>query len=132
LSNIEIASFLRWYLVVELHGPEYARRYFCTYDMLENNMMKVCFLNFCSIPLFPQFPACIECLRQLVGREDGDEDGFRLWQSLSRQNELTAQLCSIMKEIRNVRGSAQKKIDKLRQLLSGSGNFCELTNFDEV
>jgi phosphatidylinositol 3-kinase len=59
LSNIEIASFLRWYLVVELRGPTYARRHFCTNDMLENNMMK------------------------LVGREDGDEDGFKLWQSLS-------------------------------------------------
>jgi phosphatidylinositol 3-kinase len=66
----------------------------------------------------------------LVGREDGDEDGFRLWQSLTRQTDLTAQLCSIMKDVRNVRGSAQKKIEKLRQLLSGV--FSELTNFDEV
>ncbi|KAL6660884.1 hypothetical protein ACP70R_000268 [Stipagrostis hirtigluma subsp. patula] len=104
-SNIEIASFLRWYILVELHGPAYARRYYSTYDMLENSMMK------------------------LVGREDGDEDGFRLWQSLTRQTDLTAQLCSIMKDVRNVRGSAQKKIDKLRQLLSGV--FSELTNFDE-
>lgn len=66
----------------------------------------------------------------MVGREDGDEDGFRLWQSLTRQTDLTAQLCSIMKDVRNVRGSAQKKIEKLRQLLSGV--FSELTNFDEV
>jgi phosphatidylinositol 3-kinase len=105
LSNIEIASFLRWYILVELHSPAYARRYYGTYDMLENSMMK------------------------LVGREDGDEDGFRLWQSLTRQTDLTAQLCSIMKDVRNVRGSAQKKIEKLRQLLSGV--FSELTNFDE-
>jgi hypothetical protein len=35
-----------------------------------------------------------------------------------------------MKDVRNVRGSAQKKIDKLKQLLSGV--FSELTNFDEV
>ncbi|XP_062191805.1 phosphatidylinositol 3-kinase, root isoform-like isoform X2 [Phragmites australis] len=105
LSNIEIASFLRWYILVELHGPAYARRYYSIYDMLENSMMK------------------------LVGREDGEEDGFRLWQSLTRQTDLTAQLCSIMKDVRNVRGSAQKKIDKLRQLLSGV--FSELTNFDE-
>ncbi|GJN09689.1 hypothetical protein PR202_ga27717 [Eleusine coracana subsp. coracana] len=34
-----------------------------------------------------------------VGREDGDEDGFRLWQSLFRQTELTAQLCTIMKDV---------------------------------
>ncbi|CAL5003099.1 unnamed protein product [Urochloa decumbens] len=105
LSNIEIASFLRWYILVELHSPAYARRYYGTYDMLENSMMK------------------------LVGREDGDEDGFRLWQSLTRQTDLTAQLCSIMKDVRNVRGSAHKKIEKLRQLLSGV--FSELTNFDE-
>ncbi|TVU42112.1 hypothetical protein EJB05_08502 [Eragrostis curvula] len=105
LSNIEIASFLRWYIVVELHGPAYARRYYSIYDLLENGMMK------------------------LVGREDGDEDGFRLWQSLTRQTDLTAQLCTIMKDVRNVRGNAQKKIDKLRHLLSGV--FSELTNFDE-
>ena len=67
---------------------------------------------------------------QRVAREDGDEDGFRLWQSLSRQTELTAQLCSIMKDVKNVRGSAQKKVEKLRELLSGV--FSELTNFDEV
>ncbi|KAL5647137.1 hypothetical protein ACJX0J_041492, partial [Zea mays] len=40
LSNIEIASFLRWYILVELHSPAYARRYYGTYDMLENSMMK--------------------------------------------------------------------------------------------
>ncbi len=63
-------------------------------------------------------------------RDDGDEDGFRLWQSLTRQTELMAQLGSIMKDVKQVRGSAQKKIDGLRQLLSGV--FSELTNFDEV
>ena len=41
LSNIEIASFLRWYVVVELHNHAYARRYYSTYDMLEDEMMKV-------------------------------------------------------------------------------------------
>lgn len=105
LSNIEIASFLRWYVVVELHNPAYARRYYSTYDMLEDEMMK------------------------MVAREDGDEDGFRLWHGLLRQTELTAQLCSIMKDVRNVRGSSQKKVEKLIQLLSGV--FSELTNFDE-
>lgn len=67
----------------------------------------------------------------LVGRMGMKMDfEFRLWQSLTRQTDLTAQLCSIMKDVRNVRGSAQKKIEKLRQLLSGV--FSELTNFDEV
>ena len=46
LSNIEIASFLRWYVVVELHDHAYARRYYSTYDMLEDEMMKVCSLTF--------------------------------------------------------------------------------------
>lgn len=35
-----------------------------------------------------------------------------------------------MKDVRNVCGSAEKKVDKLRQLLSGV--FSELTAFDEV
>lgn len=46
LSNIEIASFLRWYVVVELHDHAYAKRYYSTYDMLEDEMMKVCSLPF--------------------------------------------------------------------------------------
>lgn len=61
---------------------------------------------------------------------NGDEDGFKLWQSLVRQTELTAQLCSIMRDVRNVRGNTQKKIEKLRQLLSGL--LSELTYFEEV
>lgn len=67
---------------------------------------------------------------QLGPSANGDEDGFKLWQSLVRQTELTAQLCSIMKDVRNVRGGTQKKIEKLRQLLSGL--LSELTYFDEV
>lgn len=47
-----------------------------------------------------------------------------------RQTELTAQLCSIMRDVRNVRGGTQKKIEKLRQLLSGL--LSELTYFEEV
>lgn len=46
------------------------------------------------------------------------------------QNELTAQLCRVMRDIKNVKGGTQKKIDKLRQLLSGL--LSELTYFDEV
>lgn len=67
---------------------------------------------------------------QLGPGSNGDEDGFKLWQSLVRQTELTAQLCSIMRDVRNVRGGTQKKIEKLRQLLSGL--LSELTYFDEV
>jgi len=58
------------------------------------------------------------------------EDGYQLWQSLVRQTELTAQLCSITREVRNVRGNTQKKIEKLRQLLGGL--LSELTYFEEV
>ncbi|KAL6007020.1 hypothetical protein ACLOJK_032516 [Asimina triloba] len=105
LSNIELASFLRWYVAVELHDPAYAKRFYCTYEILEDNMMK------------------------LTAGVNGEEDGFKLWQSLVRQTELTAQLCSIMRDVRNVRGGTQKKIEKLRQLLSGL--LSELTYFEE-
>ncbi|KAF7123343.1 hypothetical protein RHSIM_Rhsim12G0115800 [Rhododendron simsii] len=105
LRNIELASFLRWYVAVELHDPAYAKRFYCTYEILEENMMK------------------------LGAGVSGDEDGFKLWQSLVRQTELVAQLCSIMRDVRNVRGGTQKKIEKLRQLLSGL--LSELTYFEE-
>lgn len=58
------------------------------------------------------------------------EDGYTLWRSLVRQTELVAQLCTIMREVGAVRGNTQKKIEKLRQLLSGL--LSELTYFDEV
>ncbi|GAV61020.1 LOW QUALITY PROTEIN: Arf domain-containing protein/PI3_PI4_kinase domain-containing protein/PI3Ka domain-containing protein/PI3K_C2 domain-containing protein [Cephalotus follicularis] len=105
LHNIELASFLRWYVAVELHDPAYAKRFYSTYEILEENMMK------------------------LLGGVNGEEDGFKLWQSLVRQTELTAQLCSITRDVRKVRGNTQKKIEKLRQLLSGL--LSELTYFEE-
>lgn len=61
---------------------------------------------------------------------DEDEDGIRLWESLMRQTGLTAQLCTIMRDVKGVRGGTQKKIEKLRQLLSGLHS--ELTYFEEV
>lgn len=69
----------------------------------------------------------------LQARTDGKKDsetGEKLWQSLVRQQELTAQICTIMRDVKNVRGSTQKKIEKLRLLLSGL--LSELTYFDEV
>ncbi|KAK2395675.1 Phosphatidylinositol 3- and 4-kinase family protein [Trifolium repens] len=105
LSNIEFASFLRWYVAVELYDPAYAKRFYCTYEILEENMMK------------------------MGAGANGEEDGFKRWQSLVRQTELTAQLCTITRDVRNVRGNTQKKIEKLRQLLSGL--LSELTYFDE-
>ncbi|KAF0930784.1 hypothetical protein E2562_035256, partial [Oryza meyeriana var. granulata] len=102
LSNYELASFFRWYLVIELHNPSHARRYLCTYEMLEDAIMRS------------------------VHR---DEDGFQLWQSLTGQAELTAQLCSVVKEISNVKHDAQTKGKILEQLFSGI--FSELTNFNE-
>ncbi|XP_057528744.1 phosphatidylinositol 3-kinase, root isoform isoform X2 [Amaranthus tricolor] len=105
LRNIELASFLRWYVAVELHDPAYAKRFYSTYEMLEENMLK------------------------LSAADTGGEDGFKLWQSLVRETELTAQLCSIMRDVRNVRGGTQKKMQKLRQLLSGL--LSELTYFEE-
>ncbi|XP_077244146.1 vacuolar protein sorting 34 isoform X2 [Tasmannia lanceolata] len=105
LRNIELACFFRWYVAVELHDPAYAKRFYCTYEILEENMMKLAF------------------------GVNGEDNGFKLWQSLVRQTELTAQLCSIMRDVRNVRGGTQKKIEKLRQLLSGL--LSELTYFEE-
>ncbi|KAM3280845.1 phosphatidylinositol 3-kinase, root isoform [Capsicum chacoense] len=105
LRNVELASFLRWFVAVELHDPAYAKRFYCTYEILEESMLK------------------------LGAGASEDEDGYKLWQSLVRQTELTAQLCSIMRDVRNVRGGTQKKIEKLRHLLSGL--LSELTYFDE-
>uniref|UniRef100_A0A7N0T5H0 phosphatidylinositol 3-kinase n=1 Tax=Kalanchoe fedtschenkoi TaxID=63787 RepID=A0A7N0T5H0_KALFE len=105
LHNIELASFLRWYVAVELHDPAYAKRFYSTYETLEENMLK------------------------LTAASDDEEDGYKKWHSLVRQTELTAQLCSIMRDVRNVRGGTQKKIEKLRQLLSGL--LSELTYFEE-
>ncbi|KAK6931044.1 Phosphatidylinositol 3-/4-kinase, catalytic domain [Dillenia turbinata] len=105
LRNIELASFLRWYVVVELHDPAYAKRFYSTYEILEESMMK------------------------LADCPSGNGDGFKMWQSLVHQTELTAQLCSIMRDVRNVRGGTQKKIEKLRHLLSGL--LSELTYFEE-
>ncbi|ONK66305.1 uncharacterized protein A4U43_C06F6320 [Asparagus officinalis] len=100
LSNIELASFLQWYVRVEFHDPACAKRFCCTYDMLASMMKMSPGLN-----------------------------GEKLLQSLVRQTELTAQLGSIMRDVRNVRGGTQKKVEKLRQLLSGL--LSELTFFDE-
>ncbi|KFK40782.1 hypothetical protein AALP_AA2G040200 [Arabis alpina] len=104
LKNIELASFLRWYVAVEFSDHVYAKRYYSTFDLL------------------------MEKMKQLPPGANG-EDGNKLWQSLVRQTELTAQLCSITREVRNVRGNTQKKIDKLRQLLNGL--LSELTYFEE-
>ncbi|CAO2187730.1 unnamed protein product [Urochloa humidicola] len=48
-SNIEIASFLRWYVAVERHDPTFGWQYNNIYKMLENSMT------------------------ELVGREDGGD-----------------------------------------------------------
>lgn len=41
LRNIKFASFLRWYVAVELYDPAYAKRFYSTYEILEENMIKV-------------------------------------------------------------------------------------------
>ncbi|KAJ0442952.1 putative phosphatidylinositol 3-kinase [Helianthus annuus] len=43
LTNIEFASFLRWYVAVKLHDTAYAKCFYCTYELLEENMIKVRF-----------------------------------------------------------------------------------------
>nr|TKW09575.1 hypothetical protein SEVIR_6G111850v2 [Setaria viridis] len=100
-SNIGIASFLRWYVAVERHDPTFGKQYNNIYKMLENSMTK------------------------FVGREDGGDNGAQLWHSLSLQDKLVVELCSVMKNVRDVHGSAQNKIEKLRKLLPGI--FSEVT-----
>lgn len=46
LNNIELGSFLRWYVAVELYDPAYAKRFYSTYEILEENMVKVCIMKF--------------------------------------------------------------------------------------
>lgn len=41
LCNTDLASFLRWYVAVELHDHSYARRFYSTYELLEESMLKV-------------------------------------------------------------------------------------------
>ncbi|BBN17072.1 phosphatidylinositol 3-kinase [Marchantia polymorpha subsp. ruderalis] len=55
--------------------------------------------------------------------------GVEQWENMIRQTELTAQLCSIMRDVKNARGGTKKMIEKLRQLLTGL--LSELTYFDE-
>ncbi|KAJ0466405.1 putative phosphatidylinositol 3-kinase [Helianthus annuus] len=104
LTNIEFASFLRWYVAVELQDPAYAKCFYCMYGMLEENMIKVSW--------------------------EWGHLTVEMALSLVRQTKLTAQLCSIMRDVRNVRGGTQKKIEKLRHLLSGL--LRELTYVVEV
>lgn len=104
VHNIDLASFLRWYVMVEIHDPTYAKRFYSTYEILEDYILKY----------------------KPERRED--DDGAKMWQSLVRQTELIAQLCTIMKDVKTVRGT-QKKIDRLRQLLAGL--LSELTYFEE-
>jgi phosphatidylinositol 3-kinase len=62
---------------------------------------------------------------QFVDREDGDDDEAQLCQSLSLQDKLVVELHSVPKNVRDVCGSGQKKIEKLRELLPGI--FTEVT-----
>ncbi|KAK2659192.1 hypothetical protein Ddye_005725 [Dipteronia dyeriana] len=102
--NIELASFLRWYVTVELGEPVLTKHFYSTHEILEKRVKK------------------------LAPTEYG-EDGSILWQSLVCQTELVAQLGTITREVGAVRGSTQKKIEKLRQLLSSL--LSELTYFEE-
>jgi phosphatidylinositol 3-kinase len=68
-------------------------------------------------------------LQARLESREADEGGEKLWQCLVHQTELVAQICTIMRDVKNVRGGTQKKIEKLRQLLSGL--LSELIYFDE-
>lgn len=40
IQKFELASFLRWYVTVELHDPGYTKRFYSIYELFED-MMKV-------------------------------------------------------------------------------------------
>lgn len=40
-QNIDLASFLRWYVTVELYDPAFAKRFYSIYELLEDTMKKV-------------------------------------------------------------------------------------------
>ncbi|KAJ6418321.1 hypothetical protein OIU84_001659 [Salix udensis] len=75
LNNIELGSFLRWYVAVELYDPTYAKRFYSTYEMLEENMVK------------------------LAAGPSGDGDGFKLWQSLKKTEKLRQLLSGLLSEL---------------------------------
>ena len=52
LSNIELASFLQWYVKVELYDPAYTRRFHCTYELLQESMSQVSLMIFCVIKFY--------------------------------------------------------------------------------
>eukprot|EP00252_Welwitschia_mirabilis_P014030 TRINITY_DN31050_c0_g1_i1.p1 TRINITY_DN31050_c0_g1~~TRINITY_DN31050_c0_g1_i1.p1 ORF type:complete len:805 (-),score=163.60 TRINITY_DN31050_c0_g1_i1:204-2618(-) len=37
-NNIDLASFLRWYVLVEIYAPTYARKFYMTFDMMEEHI----------------------------------------------------------------------------------------------
>ena len=41
VQNVELASFLRWYVTVELYDPAYAKRFYSIYELLEDTVKKV-------------------------------------------------------------------------------------------
>lgn len=41
VQNAELASFLRWYVTVELCDHAYAKRFYSIYELLEDTVKKV-------------------------------------------------------------------------------------------
>ncbi|KAJ7556486.1 hypothetical protein O6H91_05G085500 [Diphasiastrum complanatum] len=41
VQNFDLASFLRWYITVELSDPSYAKRFYSIYEIFEDSMMKI-------------------------------------------------------------------------------------------
>ena len=105
MQNIDVASLLRWYVMMEIPDPTYAQRFLSTYEILEDYIVKF----------------------KHEGRKD--ENGVKMWQSLLRQTEFIAQLCRIMNDVKTVHGT-RGKIERLRQLLTDI--FSDITYFEEV
>lgn len=56
-SNIELASFLRWYVFVEFHDPVHAKRFYSTHEILAESMTKVWVIHLC----LPLYIMCLFC-----------------------------------------------------------------------
>lgn len=108
-ADFELCVFLHWYLLVEWQDAAYALRYSVTHQ------------NFVSA-LLAAGPA-----------------GEALYEAIRRQNELAARLLALSRDVKAVRGGAQKKVERLRQLLTqppppappGGGLIGPLTDFSE-
>lgn len=97
-ANFELGCLLHWYLLVELQDQAYAARYSVTHHSF---------------------------VQRLIERKP---EGEIMYDALRRQIGLAAQLGIITSELKSIRGSANKKVERLRQMLGLNSGMAELFN----